>query len=101
MNTFDVRNSKEVKVDRIRFADEDFNLDLVNSIELSPEGDIVLHYDFDYEDCNVVIANCDVPNFLKALDKAKELGWFSAEKKPAAKKAIAKKAAAKATGEKK
>lgn len=81
MNTIDVRNNKELKADKILFADEGY--DVVNAI--GAESDFVTLYsdadDNEYPYVNIRIA--DIPNFMKALKKAEELGWIPA-KKPAA-----------------
>lgn len=69
----DIRNTPSTKaVDTIRFsnADNTFN---VSAIYTQLDGYIELSDNAD----TVIVAASDIPNLIKALEKAVELGWHT------------------------
>jgi hypothetical protein len=96
MNTLDIRGGKEQKIEKIVFAEKDW--DFISAI--SQESTYIAFYTNDNDDDTVILKKTDVPHLVAALQKAKELGWWTdvkpETKKPATKKAVvAKKPTAK------
>ncbi len=90
MNTYDVRINGVDSIESIRFADNGYNV-----IIQEDNGRIALSDE--YSDCYVAIQPEDIPNLIKALQKAVELGWTPKPKTPAKHKiVVAKKPVAKA-----
>lgn len=63
MATIDIRDTSE-EITEIKFSDKEIITNSLTFIHISDD------------DAKFSIYKSDIPNLIKALDKAKELGWY-------------------------
>ena len=86
MSVFDVRGNGVGEIDKIMFSGNE-----IDRLSKDPYGGIKI--EDEYSDYSIDIPKEDIPNLIKALQKAVELGWAGTVKKPVT-RAVAKKAVA-------
>jgi len=69
MSMIDIRTEEDENIETIKFSENESVINSGSYIILCQES-------IGYNDKLILISKSDIPNLIKALNKAKELGWY-------------------------